>query len=67
MNIEILTNLRDYPKQYPNDVDDQYEIIGLSITEIEQLEQTWNNGNPFPKALRELLFFGWKLLLLFKL
>jgi len=30
----------------------------LPISEIENLEQTYNNGNPFPKVLRELLFLA---------
>ncbi|WP_112087342.1 hypothetical protein [Flavobacterium lacus] len=31
---------------------------GIPLSEIEQLEQVWNNGNPFPIALRELLFLA---------
>lgn len=58
MNIEILTSLRDYPKRYPNDAEDQHPNIGLSMTEIQQLEQNWNSGNPFPQALRELLYLA---------
>lgn len=30
----------------------------ISLSEIEQLEQLYNNGLPFPKALRELLFLA---------
>ena len=30
----------------------------MSISEIEQLEQLYNNGNPMPKPLRELLFLA---------
>ena len=58
MNIEYLKMLRDNPAMYPNDIDYKGEIRGIPLTEIEQLEQTWNNGNPFPKALRELLFLA---------
>ena len=58
MNIEYLKILRDNPAMYPNDIDYKGQIRGIPLTEIEQLEQTWNNGNPFPKALRELLFLA---------
>jgi hypothetical protein len=58
MEIEYLKMLRDNPAMYPNDIDYKGEIRGVPHTEIEQLEQTWNNGNPFPKALRELLFLA---------
>jgi hypothetical protein len=58
MEIEYLKMLRDNPAMYPNDIDYKGEIRGIPLTEIEQLEQTWNNGNPFPKALRELLFLA---------
>ena len=30
----------------------------IPLSEIEQLEQLYNNGAPFPKALRELLFLA---------
>lgn len=30
----------------------------IPLSEIEQLEQLYNNGVPFPKALRELLFLA---------
>jgi len=56
MNIEILTNLRDNPERYSNKLENE----GLPIEEIQALEQTWNKGNPFPQALRELLFLAGK-------
>lgn len=31
---------------------------GISLEEINSLEQNWNNGNQFPSALRELLFLA---------
>ncbi len=58
MNIEYLKILRDNPYEYPQNLEESFTIEGISLTEIEQLEQTWNNGNPFPKALRELLFLA---------
>lgn len=58
MNIEYLKLLRDNPVKNPNSTGHKFIIRGISLTEIEQLEQTWNNGNPFPKALRELLFLA---------
>lgn len=52
MKIEILKGLENYPgkgleKNEP-----------LVINEILELEQLYNQGNPFPKALRELLFLA---------
>lgn len=58
MNIEILTYLRDNPIKYPNDTEYRGEIRGIALNEIEELEQLYNNGNIFPKALRELLFLA---------
>jgi hypothetical protein len=58
MNIEYLTYLRDNPIKYPNDLEDQYPIKGIPLSEIEALETKYNNGNVFPKALRELLFLA---------
>ena len=52
MQIEYLKPLRDNPMNGP------ISNRGLSIEVIEQLETTWNNGNPFPKALRELLYLA---------
>ena len=31
---------------------------GLSLTDIQQLELTFNNGNPFPKVLKEFLYLA---------
>ena len=31
---------------------------GLSLERIEALEQAYNNGNPFPRGLRELLYLA---------
>ncbi|WGH75099.1 hypothetical protein P8625_13625 [Tenacibaculum tangerinum] len=58
MNIEILTELREYPSRYPNDIENRHENQGLTIAEIETLEQAWNTGDRFPQALRELLFLA---------
>lgn len=33
-------------------------IKGIPLSEIQQLEQNWNNGKEFPIALRELLFLA---------
>lgn len=60
MNIEILKNLRDNPARYPNRSSNKFENEGLTMEEIKVLEQTWNNGNLFPQALRELLFLAGK-------
>ncbi|QTD39176.1 hypothetical protein JL193_08040 [Polaribacter batillariae] len=58
MNIEVLTKLRNNPAKFPNRTGNSFAIEGISLSNIEQLEQNWNNGNPFPKALRELLFLA---------
>lgn len=31
---------------------------GISMERIEALEQLYNNGNPFPRVLREMLYLG---------
>lgn len=56
MKIEILTYLRDNPIKYGKSMN--FEIKGISLNEIQQLEQLYNNGVQFPKALRELLYLG---------
>jgi hypothetical protein len=56
MNIEIFVSLRD--NSIWKGTHDDYPNIGLSMAEKQQLEQNWNNGNPFPQALRELLFLA---------
>ncbi len=58
MNIEILKYLEENPEAYPNDIEDKHPIEGLTIPQIEALETKYNGGNPFPKALRELLYLA---------
>jgi hypothetical protein len=60
MNIELLTYLRDNPKEYPQDPDpnDQWPNRGLSLETITAFEMKYNNGNPFPKVLKELLYLA---------
>lgn len=58
MDIKFLEQLKNYPSKYPNDTDYQGTIEPISLQEIETLEQLYNNGNTFPKALRELLFLA---------
>ena len=58
MNIQYLTKLKDNPIEYSEDTDFRFPIKGISEAEITQLEQTWNNGNPFPKVLKELLYLA---------
>jgi hypothetical protein len=60
MEIQYLTYLRDNPDAYPNNIDDKDSIKPISLQEIEQLEQLYNNGGTFPRALRELLFLAGK-------
>ena len=58
MNIQLLTTLRDNPVEYGSA--ENFRNEGIPISEIVQLEQTWNNGNLFPITLRELLYLGGK-------
>lgn len=53
MEIQYLTFLRDNPIG-------SWPIKPISLQEIEQLETLYNNSNPFPKALKELLFLAGK-------
>ncbi len=56
MSIEFLTELRDNPIEFGGEMN--FANRGIPLSEIEQLEQDWNSGIPFPKALRELLFLA---------
>lgn len=56
MEIQYLNNLKNNPINYGVLMD--FEIDGINLEEIQILEQKWNNGNPFPKALKELLFLA---------
>ncbi|TDQ77460.1 hypothetical protein [Sphingobacterium yanglingense] len=59
MDIKYLVPLKDYPARSPYAVSGStYEIEPLPIHEIESLEQTYNSGDTFPLALRELLFLA---------
>lgn len=60
MEIQYLKILQNNPAAYPNDPEYEARIEGVSEETISQLEQKYNNGTPFPKALRELLFLGGK-------
>lgn len=56
MEITYLQYLRDNPVKQGLTKD--FPIESISLQEIEQLEEMYNNGNPFPKALKELLFLA---------
>lgn len=58
MEIKYLLALRDNPVAYPNDTDYKGEVKPISLAEIINLEQLFNGGNQFPKALRELLYLA---------
>lgn len=58
MEIQYLKTLQENPIKYGKTIN--FPIEGVSENEISQLEQKYNNGNPFPKALRELLFLAGK-------
>lgn len=36
----------------------KFKLIGISMNQLNQLEQLYNSGSLFPKALRELLLLG---------
>lgn len=52
MEINYLKNLRDNPSR------DGFTCEPISFEEIIQLEQLYNNGNPFPKVLKEYLYLA---------
>ena len=58
MNIIYLKSLQNNPSLEINRSGYYSVIQGVMEQEIEQLEQLYNYGNPFPKALKELLFLG---------
>lgn len=58
MNIQLLKQLEENPIKFGKTKN--FVIQGIPESEILQLEQTWNNGNPFPIVLRELLFLAGK-------
>jgi hypothetical protein len=58
MEIIFLNQLKDNPSAYPNKEDYKGTIEAISVQEIESLEQLYNKGTTFPKALRELLFLA---------
>lgn len=60
MNIEYLNSLKDNSAEYPNDANNKFENEGILDSEIQQLEQLYNNSNPFPKVLKELLHLAGK-------
>lgn len=60
MDIKYLTLLRDNPIGNPSEPNFLRAIKPISLQEIAQLEQLYNNGNAFPKALKELLFLAGK-------
>lgn len=62
MDIIYLTDLKNNPVKYgiKYEVNIDFNIEGLTIAEIEELELLYNAGSPFPQALRELLFLAGK-------
>jgi len=60
MDIEYLQILIDHPKIKVPNHDSWLYNEPISITEIECLESKYNGGQPFPVALRELLFIAGK-------
>ncbi len=56
MEIEFLKYLEENPIK--KGISNDWPIKPIPLCEIETLETTYNNGNPFPKALRELLYLA---------
>lgn len=58
MEIQYLKKLRDNPTLRINNSEYLVSNSPISEQDIGQLEQLYNNGNLFPKALKELLFLA---------
>lgn len=56
MNIVYLKSLQQNPVEYGDGWDTT--IIPVSLQDIGQLELLYNSGNPFPIALKELLYLA---------
>lgn len=54
MEIQYLKLMKENPVKPRNGYTNQ----GISLAEIQTLEQVYNSGNPFPKVLKELLFLA---------
>ncbi len=54
MEIQYLKKLEQYNTR------DGFANRGLSLTQITHLESLYNNSNPFPNVLKELLFLAGK-------
>lgn len=58
MNIQYLKKIQTNPSLEINNSSYFSSIKRISETEIASLEQFYNNGNIFPKVLKELLFLA---------
>ncbi|MDH7911371.1 hypothetical protein [Winogradskyella sp. SYSU M77433] len=58
MEIQYLKKLIEYPAGRDAYGEISFENTPSSMEEILQLELTYNNGTPFPKVLRELLYLA---------
>ncbi|MDY0990342.1 hypothetical protein SOM12_23140 [Flavobacterium sp. CFBP9031] len=58
MKIEYLKKLKENPIDFGELIN--FEIEGITLNEIEHLEQLYNTGKSFPKVLKELLFLAGK-------
>jgi hypothetical protein len=58
MEINYLPLLQEYATLKPRNSDRILQRKSLSMSEIVELENIYNNEHPFPKALRELLYLG---------
>ena len=56
MEIKYLKDLRDNPTIHARS--HSWTLEPMPETEIVELEKFWNQGNPFPVALRELLYLA---------
>jgi hypothetical protein len=59
MEVKYLTILKDHP-EIGGPTGLVKKLVGLTEAEIADLENHYNNGNPFPQALNELLFLAGK-------
>ncbi|MDG4654296.1 hypothetical protein [Chryseobacterium arthrosphaerae] len=60
MEIKILTYLKDNPAINPGNKEYEGRIEPMSSSEVQNHEEIYNNGKPFPEAVRELLFLAGK-------
>ncbi|RTZ45988.1 hypothetical protein EJ377_15155 [Chryseobacterium arthrosphaerae] len=57
MEIKILTYLKDNPAINPGNKEYEGRIEPMSSSEVQNHEEIYNNGKPFPEAVRSYYFW----------